>query len=56
MLIQAADLETNEAQKKIVLRRALEFIPNSVKLWKTAIELESVADARSAHDILLECC
>ena len=43
---QAAELEGSDNQKKIVLRRALEFIPNSVKLWKSAIELESVADAR----------
>lgn len=31
--LYAADLETTEARKKAVLRRSLEFVPNSVKLW-----------------------
>lgn len=31
--LYAADLETSEARKKAVLRRSLEFVPNSVKLW-----------------------
>lgn len=31
--LYAADLEQQEARKKAVLRRSLEFVPNSVKLW-----------------------
>ena len=42
-------------QKKIVLRRSLEFVPNSVKLWKTAIELEDVSDARIMLARAVEC-
>jgi hypothetical protein len=32
--------------KKVVLRRALEFLPKSEKLWKMAIGLEEEDDAR----------
>ena len=39
----------------MVLRRALEFIPNSVQLWKTAIELEDVSDARIMLARATEC-
>jgi len=31
--LYAADLEQQEARKKAVLRRSLEFVPNSVTLW-----------------------
>lgn len=47
--IKASQLETEANKKKKVLRRALEFIPNSVKLWKEAINLKE--DAK----ILLSC-
>ena len=40
---------------QVVLRRALEFIPNSVQLWKTAIELEDVSDARIMLARATEC-
>lgn len=40
---------------KVVLRRALEFVPNSVKLWKTAIELEGVEDALIMLGRAVEC-
>jgi pre-mRNA-processing factor 6 len=53
--LEAASLETNVNQKKIVLRRALEIIPNSVKLWKMAIQLENVADARIMLARAVEC-
>lgn len=43
---QAARLETEEAAKARVLRRALERVPNSVRLWKAAVELASEDDAR----------
>lgn len=36
----AADKESERAQKKKVLKRALEHIPNQSKLWKELIELE----------------
>lgn len=44
--LQAARLERDDAAKSRVLRRALERIPNSVKLWKAAVELASEGDAR----------
>ncbi len=43
---QAARLEQDDAAKARVLRRALERIPNSVKLWKAAVELANERDAR----------
>ena len=45
-LWQAARLETEEGAKARVLRRALERVPNSVRLWKAAVELASEDDAR----------
>ncbi len=44
-----------ETVVKVVLRRALEFVPNSVKLWKTAIELEGVEDALIMLGRAVEC-
>ncbi len=44
--LQAARLEHDDAAKARVLRRALERIPNSVKLWKAAVELANERDAR----------
>ena len=38
-----------------VLRRALEFVPNSVKLWRCAIQLEDAADARIMLGRAVEC-
>ena len=38
-----------------MLRRALELIPNSVQLWKTAIQLEEVSDARVMLARAVEC-
>ena len=35
---------------------ALEHIPNSVRLWKTAIELETEEDARIMLSRAVECC
>lgn len=43
------------SREKVVLRRALEFVPNSVKLWKTAIELEGVEDALIMLGRAVEC-
>jgi hypothetical protein len=44
--VQAARLETEQGAKARVLRRALERIPTSVRLWKAAVELASEDDAR----------
>ena len=35
---------------------ALEQIPNSVRLWKAAVELESAEDARIMLSRAVECC
>ena len=37
---KAVQLENDTMAKRRVLRKALENIPNSVKLWKDAVELE----------------
>lgn len=44
--IKAADLEDETKAKRRVFRKALEHIPNSVRLWKAAVELENPEDAR----------
>jgi hypothetical protein len=49
---QAARLETDDAAKARVLRRALERVPNSVRLWKAAVELANEDDARI---LLVQC-
>ena len=36
-----------------MLRRALERVPNSVRLWKAAVELANEDDARI---LLVRCC
>ncbi|CAD7703919.1 unnamed protein product, partial [Ostreobium quekettii] len=46
----------NEAAKSRVLRRALEQIPNSVRLWKAAVELANEDDARFLLSRAVECC
>lgn len=42
--------------KKKVFRKALENVPNSVRLWKAAIELEEEDDARIMLSRAVECC
>ena len=42
--------------KTRVLRKALENIPSSVRLWKAAIELEEPEDARVLLGRAVECC
>lgn len=67
---QAADLETDLKAKRKVLRKgllhvlhssdlkALEFVPDSVRLWKAAVELEGPDDARIMLERAVEdgCC
>lgn len=54
--VQAARLEADDAAKSRVLRRALERIPTSVRLWKAAVELASQDDARVLLARAVECC
>ncbi len=54
IFLRAADLETNDAAKKVVLRKALESNPTSVTLWKAAIELEDADDARVLLSVAVE--
>lgn len=42
-------------KKKPILRRALEFVPNSVKLWKEAVQLESPDEAKILLWRAVEC-
>ncbi|KAF0719914.1 Aste57867_711 [Aphanomyces stellatus] len=53
--LQAAKLEPNVEATKLVLRRALEFIPNAVAIWKSVIELEDVDGARLMLGRAVEC-
>ena len=54
--VQAAWLEQDKQAKSRVLRRALEKVPTSVRLWKAAIELASEDDARVLLQRATECC
>ncbi len=40
IFIKASELESNDEDKKAILRKGLECNPSSVTLWKTIIELE----------------
>lgn len=55
-LSQAARLEADDAAKSRVLRRALERVPTSVRLWKAAVELANADDARILLSRAVECC
>ncbi|EJK53934.1 hypothetical protein THAOC_26535 [Thalassiosira oceanica] len=52
--LRAADLENHDFAKKAVLRKALEANPNSVTLWKAAIDLEDADDARVLLSVAVE--
>uniref|UniRef100_A0A9J8DFM6 Pre-mRNA-processing factor 6 n=1 Tax=Cyprinus carpio carpio TaxID=630221 RepID=A0A9J8DFM6_CYPCA len=54
--IRAAELETDIRAKKRVLRKALENVSKSVRLWKIAVELEEPEDARIMLSRAVECC
>ncbi|CAB4061616.1 PRPF6 [Lepeophtheirus salmonis] len=49
-------LKLKQNQRKKVFRKALEQIPNSVRLWKAAVELEEPEDARILLARAVECC
>lgn len=55
MWIAAADLEEEAVAKKRILRKALEFVPNSVRLWKAAVQLEDPDNARILLSRAVEC-
>eukprot|EP00891_Asterochloris_glomerata_P002445 jgi/Astpho2/2445/fgenesh1_pg.00044_%23_65_t len=55
-LEQAARLEQDTAAKSRVLRKALERQPESVRLWKAAVELATEEDARVLLSRAVECC
>ena len=52
---RGAGWQSDGGKACLVLRRALEFVPNSVKLWRVAIDLESVEDARIMLGRAVEC-
>ncbi len=54
--MKAVDLEQDISSKRRVLRKALDNIPSSVRLWKAAVELEDPADARVLLGRAVECC
>jgi pre-mRNA-processing factor 6 len=54
--MQAANLEQESSAKSRVLRRGLERIPQSVRLWKAAVELANEDDARVLLSRAVECC
>lgn len=54
--MKAADIETDKKAKRKVLRKALENIPHSVRLWKAAVDLEEPEDARQLLTRAVECC
>ena len=43
---QAAFLEEEDARKRRVLRKALERVPTSVRLWKAVVDLSPEEDAK----------
>lgn len=49
-------METEVKAKRRVFRKALEHIPNSVRLWKAAVELEKPEDAKILLSRAVECC
>lgn len=53
--LAAANKETDRAIKCKVLKRSLEFIPNSEMLWKELIELSSESEAKILLHKAVEC-
>ncbi|KAK6142593.1 hypothetical protein DH2020_022941 [Rehmannia glutinosa] len=54
--MQAAKLEQDDVNKSRVLRKGLEHIPDSVRLWKAVVELANEEDARLLLQRAVECC
>ena len=45
-----------KASRITVVKRALELTPNSVRLWKTLVEMVKEEDARVLLGRVVECC
>jgi pre-mRNA-processing factor 6 len=54
LFLKASELETHPEAQRGVLRKGLEMNPNSVVLWKAAIELEEEGDARILLAVAVE--
>jgi pre-mRNA-processing factor 6 len=54
--IHAAQLEDDAVRKRRVLRKALERVPNSVRLWKAVVDLSEEDDAKILLARAVECC
>jgi pre-mRNA-processing factor 6 len=53
--LRASELEQDVVAQKAVLRRGLELVPTSLKLWKAAIGLEDQDEARILLSRAVEC-
>lgn len=54
--LEASNLETDKAVKSKVLRKALDFVPNSAKLWEEAVALEDKENAKVLLLRAVQCC
>ncbi|GKV34271.1 hypothetical protein SLEP1_g42655 [Rubroshorea leprosula] len=54
--LQGVKLEHDDVNKSRVLRKGLEQIPDSVRLWKAVVELAKEEDARLLLHRVVECC
>jgi len=54
--MHATQLEGEDDRKRQVLRKALEKIPSSVRLWKALVDLSSETDAKVLLARATECC
>ncbi|PWA35532.1 pre-mRNA splicing factor [Artemisia annua] len=54
--MQAATLEHDDVIKSKVLRKGLEHIPDSLRLWKAVVELANEEDAKLLLQRAVECC
>ena len=54
--LRACDLETDKKSKRAVLRKALLEVPGAVRIWKAAVDLEELEDAKILLGRAVECC
>lgn len=54
IFLRAAESEQHTEDRRRVLRKALENVPDSVVLWKAAVELEDAEDARILLSVAVE--
>eukprot|EP01039_Chlorochromonas_danica_P003475 gene3475-3807_t len=55
LYLQLASQEERVEEKKAILRLGLENVPNSVTLWKAAVDLEDAQDAKILLSRAIEC-